>query len=91
MERSGIAEEEALKRVKSQMSNEERVSRANVVLCTLWHTDVTQKQVRWLKVVSDIMLLHSVCYSYCTAACVLLVKCHTSAGGQMRCSLVFES
>ena len=45
MERNGISEEEALKRVRSQMSNENRVSRANVVLCTLWHPDVTQKQV----------------------------------------------
>ena len=45
MERSDVADEEAMRRVKSQMSNEDRVSRANVVLCTLWHTDVTQKQV----------------------------------------------
>ena len=40
-----MAEEEALKRLRSQMSNENRVARANVVLCTLWHPDVTQKQV----------------------------------------------
>lgn len=45
VERSGMTEEEALKRLRSQMSNENRVSRANVVLCTLWHPDVTQKQV----------------------------------------------
>jgi len=45
VERTGITDEEALKRVKLQMSNELRVSRANVVLCTLWHYDVTQKQV----------------------------------------------
>jgi len=44
-ERSGLTEAEALKRVKSQISNEERVSRGNVVLCTLWHPEVTQKQV----------------------------------------------
>ena len=45
MERNAVAEEEALKRLSSQMSNESRVTRANVVLCTLWHPDVTQKQV----------------------------------------------
>lgn len=45
VERNGIAEEDALKRLSSQMSNEQRVSRANVVLCTLWHPDITQKQV----------------------------------------------
>lgn len=41
-----MAEDESLKRLQSQMSNEERVRRANVVLCTLWHPDVTQRQVR---------------------------------------------
>jgi len=46
VERSGMTEEEAVKRLRSQMSSESRVSRANVVLCTLWHPDVTQKQVR---------------------------------------------
>ena len=45
VERNGITEEEAVKRLISQMSNKERVNRANVVLCTLWHPDVTQQQV----------------------------------------------
>jgi len=46
MERNGMTEEEAMRRLRSQMNNEDRVGRANVVLCTLWHPDVTQKQVR---------------------------------------------
>ena len=56
VERNGITEEEAVKRLISQMSNKERVNRANVVLCTLWHPDVTQQQVssvltvHWLSV-----------------------------------------
>jgi phosphopantetheine adenylyltransferase/dephospho-CoA kinase len=45
VERNGLTKEESLCRVRSQMSNEQRVSRANVVLCTLWHPDITQKQV----------------------------------------------
>ena len=45
VERNGMTEEEALKRLRSQINNEDKVSQANVVLCTLWHPDVTQKQV----------------------------------------------
>lgn len=43
--RDGISQEQAANRVKSQLSNEERVARANVVLCTLWEPEFTQKQV----------------------------------------------
>jgi len=57
LERSGIAEDEALKRVKSQLSNEERISRANVVLCTLWHPEVTQKQVVHPKTMNNFYML----------------------------------
>ena len=46
VDRNGLSAEEALRRIESQMTNEQRVARANVVLCTLWHADVTQKQVR---------------------------------------------
>ena len=45
-ERNKLDEEEAKKRISSQMTNEERVKKANVVLCTLWEYDVTKKQVR---------------------------------------------
>ncbi|XP_064648373.1 bifunctional coenzyme A synthase-like isoform X2 [Lineus longissimus] len=45
MERNKMSEEEAMKRIDSQLSNTERVSQANVVLSTLWDYDVTQKQV----------------------------------------------
>eukprot|EP00057_Strongylocentrotus_purpuratus_P009252 XP_011663726.1 PREDICTED: bifunctional coenzyme A synthase [Strongylocentrotus purpuratus] len=45
MERDGLVEERALQRIESQMTNEERVARSNVVLCTKWEPEITQKQV----------------------------------------------
>lgn len=45
VERNKLTEEEALKRIDSQMTNEEKVARSNVILSTLWEKDVTQKQV----------------------------------------------
>ena len=44
MERNKLSEEESLKRINSQMTNEERISKSNVVLSTLWEYEVTQKQ-----------------------------------------------
>jgi len=44
-ERDGLSEEQALIRIESQMTNQERVDRAHVVLSTLWEPDFTQKQV----------------------------------------------
>ena len=44
-ERNELSEEEAKKRLASQLKNRERVSRANVVLSTLWEPEYTQKQV----------------------------------------------
>lgn len=44
-ERNGLSEDEARKRLASQMTNKERVSQANVVLSTLWEPEYTQKQV----------------------------------------------
>lgn len=43
--RDRISEEQALNRIKSQISNEERVTRANVAICTLWEPEFTQEQV----------------------------------------------
>ena len=48
VDRDGIPEDRALQRIESQISNQARVDQANVVLCTLWEPDVTQKQV-WSK------------------------------------------
>ncbi len=45
VERNKLSEEDALKRIRSQMSNQDRVDRGNVILCTLWDYSVTQKQV----------------------------------------------
>ena len=42
--RNGLSEDAALKRISSQMSNEERVSKSHVVLSTLWEPDFTGKQ-----------------------------------------------
>lgn len=45
MQRDGVGQEDALRRLQSQWSNMQLVERANVVLCTLWEPDVTQRQV----------------------------------------------
>ena len=45
MDRNNLTEEEANKRLNSQLSNKERVQRSNVVLCTLWEYEYTQTQV----------------------------------------------
>ncbi|XP_056594252.1 bifunctional coenzyme A synthase isoform X1 [Triplophysa dalaica] len=45
VQRDGVKEEEALRRLKSQWPNAKLVEDANVVLCTLWEPDVTQRQV----------------------------------------------
>ncbi|MEE6526246.1 hypothetical protein FKM82_026751 [Ascaphus truei] len=45
MNRDGVGEEAARKRLASQMTNGQRVERSHVVLCTLWEPEVTQKQV----------------------------------------------
>ncbi|XP_030841071.1 bifunctional coenzyme A synthase-like isoform X1 [Strongylocentrotus purpuratus] len=45
VERDGLVEDRALQRIESQMTNEERVARSNVVLCTIWEPEITQKQV----------------------------------------------
>ena len=46
MERNKLSEDIAVKRVQAQLSNQERVSQADVVLSTLWAPDVTQQQVQ---------------------------------------------
>ncbi|XP_072535078.1 bifunctional coenzyme A synthase [Salminus brasiliensis] len=43
--RDGVSREDAVKRLQSQWSNAKMVEQANVVLCTLWEPDITQKQV----------------------------------------------
>lgn len=45
VQRDGLSQEDAMKRLQSQWGNEQLVERANVVLCTLWEADVTQRQV----------------------------------------------
>uniref|UniRef100_A0A1B6MQ73 Bifunctional coenzyme A synthase n=1 Tax=Graphocephala atropunctata TaxID=36148 RepID=A0A1B6MQ73_9HEMI len=45
MERNGLSEEEAKARLESQPTNTEYVERANVVFCSLWQKEFTQKQV----------------------------------------------
>ena len=55
MTRDGKSEEEAQKRLSSQMTNADRVARADVVLCTKWDHDYTTSQVR--KALEGIQLL----------------------------------
>ena len=45
MARDGKTEEEAGRRLDSQMSNEERVRVASTVISTLWDPDITRDQV----------------------------------------------
>ncbi|KAJ8264569.1 hypothetical protein GJAV_G00150810 [Gymnothorax javanicus] len=44
--RDGLSQEDAWKRLQSQWSNARRIEHANVVLCTLWDPDITQRQVQ---------------------------------------------
>uniref|UniRef100_A0A0P4VZC0 Bifunctional coenzyme A synthase n=2 Tax=Rhodnius TaxID=13248 RepID=A0A0P4VZC0_9HEMI len=44
-ERSGLTEEQAKSRIASQPSNSIQVENANLVFCTLWKPEYTQKQV----------------------------------------------
>jgi phosphopantetheine adenylyltransferase / dephospho-CoA kinase len=44
MERDKVSEQDARRRLNSQISNKERVNYANVVLATLWEPEYTQKQ-----------------------------------------------
>jgi len=46
VERDGKTEEEAVKRLESQMSNQEFVDSANVVFCSKWEKQFTQAQVK---------------------------------------------
>lgn len=45
VQRDGVKEEDAWRRLKSQWPNATLIEHANVVLCTLWEPDVTQRQV----------------------------------------------
>ncbi|CAL8282114.1 unnamed protein product [Merluccius merluccius] len=45
VERDGVTQEDALRRLHSQYSSNQQVEQANVVLSTLWEPEVTQRQV----------------------------------------------
>ncbi|XP_074018787.1 bifunctional coenzyme A synthase [Numenius arquata] len=45
MARDGLSEEAARSRLRSQMTNSQRVEQSQVVLCTLWEPDITRAQV----------------------------------------------
>ncbi|XP_037813258.1 bifunctional coenzyme A synthase [Lucilia sericata] len=44
IERNGLTEEEAKRRLASQMSNDEMVAKSHVIFCSLWDTEFTLKQ-----------------------------------------------
>lgn len=58
VQRDGVSAEQAQRRLDSQMSNEERVERAAVVLSTLWAGEFTQQQVEraWKQLRTDLRL-----------------------------------
>lgn len=70
MDRDKLSEDKASQRISSQMSNEERVQRSHVVLCTLWEPEYTQQQVTaaapssvgWWP--SNSILFYASCYSH---------------------------
>ncbi|XP_042210072.1 bifunctional coenzyme A synthase-like [Homarus americanus] len=45
VERDGKSQKEAQRRINSQLSNRDRVARANIVFCTQWDGEYTQQQV----------------------------------------------
>ena len=46
VQRDHLSEEQAEKRVKAQVSNSERVSKANVVFSSVWEPEITAAQVQ---------------------------------------------
>ncbi|EDV26714.1 uncharacterized protein TRIADDRAFT_55032 [Trichoplax adhaerens] len=47
VKRDNVNEEQAKRRIESQMTNAERINHADVVLTTLWEPEITQKQVEF--------------------------------------------
>lgn len=45
MARDNLEKDQALRRVQAQMSNKERVNKANVIFCSLWDYATTERQV----------------------------------------------
>lgn len=45
-ERNKFSEEEAARRVDAQLTNTDRIAKANVAICPLWEYDYTRKQIR---------------------------------------------
>uniref|UniRef100_A0A8C8R5P0 Bifunctional coenzyme A synthase n=1 Tax=Pelusios castaneus TaxID=367368 RepID=A0A8C8R5P0_9SAUR len=45
MARDGLSEEAARNRLRSQLTNDQKVKQSHVVLCTLWEPEITRKQV----------------------------------------------
>lgn len=45
VQRDHITAEQATKRVESQLSNSDRVAKANVVFCSIWEPQITAAQV----------------------------------------------
>ena len=47
VERDHISSDEAKRRINAQLTNQDRFSYANVLLCTYWAESITQKQVEY--------------------------------------------
>ncbi|KAK7109446.1 bifunctional coenzyme A synthase-like [Littorina saxatilis] len=46
LKRNQLSEEEAAKRLDSQLANKERIAKSNVVICPLWEFEYTRKQIQ---------------------------------------------
>ena len=51
MDRDGLTEEEARRRMAAQPTNSEYIQQANVIFSTQWEPEYTQKQV-WIIVIN---------------------------------------
>nr|ABF18183.1 possible dephospho-CoA kinase [Aedes aegypti] len=58
MDRNGLTEEEADKRIKAQVSNTELVQNSDIVFCTAWSYEYSQKQAEkvWTDLVEELKL-----------------------------------
>lgn len=58
MERNGLTEEEADKRIKAQISNSELVKNSDIVFCTAWSYEYSQMQAEkvWVDLVEELKL-----------------------------------
>ena len=77
-ERNNLTEEQAKQRLGSQMTNQERVQRSNVILSSLWEPEYTQSQVRggnFFMLSSSECVINSYRFENCSHVIVSRIRC----------------